>query len=266
MLDALASIVKTAAHEELLPRFAEAERRFKTDGSVVTEADLAMQRRLTRELTALTPDYPLLGEEMSEREQRELIEVGDRGLWCLDPLDGTSNFVAGIPFFAVSLALLVDRESVLGIVYDPIRDECFTALKGQGAWLNNIPLRCHPTGLLLRQSLAVIDFKRLSAELAEALAIKPPYSSQRNFGSVALEWCWLAANRYQVYLHGRQKPWDYAAGALILAEAGGHARTLRGEPLFSHDLSPRSAVAAADPELFVQWQTWLTVRMDELSA
>lgn len=257
MLDALTRIVKTAACEELLPRFAESERRFKNDGSIVTEADIAMQQRLVAELKALTPGYQLLGEEMAEDEQRQLILTGDCGLWCLDPLDGTSNFACGIPFFSVSLGLLVGREPVLGLIYDPIRDECFTAIKDRGAQLNNQPLRCRPTGLSLRRSMAVIDLKRLGG-LASILAAKPPYSSQRNFGSVALEWCWLAANRFHVYLHGRQKLWDYAAGALILAEAGGHSETLDGEPIFSRDLQPRSVMATCDAQLFQEWKTWLT--------
>lgn len=256
MLDALIRIVKKAAREELLPRFQATERHFKKDGSIVTEADIAMQQRLASELQGLAPEYRLLGEEMSEEEQGELITLGDEGLWCLDPLDGTSNFAAGIPFFGVSLALLLQRQSVLGLIYDPVRDECFTALRHEGAWLNGDPLRCRSACLPLRKALAVVDFKRLGP-MSAVLASRPPYSSQRNFGSVALEWCWLAASRYHVYLHGRQKLWDYAAGALILSEAGGQAETLGGEPLFDRGLQPRSAMAASDPVLFAEWKAWL---------
>jgi len=256
LLDTLTALVKTAAREELLSRFNAAERSFKSDGSIVTEADLAMQGRLARELVALFPEYPLLGEEMTEDEQQSLIESGDQGLWCLDPLDGTSNFAAGLPFFGVSLALLKARRPVLGLVYDPVRDECFMACVGQGAWLNGEPLRCRPAGLPLAGCLAVVDFKRIPRH-AQALAARPPYSSQRSFGSVVLEWCWLAANRYHVYLHGRQKPWDYAAGVLVLAEAGGLAETLDGEPVVADTLEPRSVVAACDPALMEDWKNWL---------
>lgn len=257
MLDALTRIIKVAAREELLPRFAEPERRFKADGSIVTEADIAMQRRLVAELQALAPEYQVLGEEMSEEEQRELVSAGAGGLWCLDPLDGTSNFAAGLPFFGVSLGLLIGHRPTLGLVYDPIRDECFSAEKGKGAWLNGQPIRCRSAELPLRRAIAVIDFKRL-AGLARTLAANPPYSSQRYFGSVALEWCWLAANRFHVYLHGRQKLWDYAAGALILSEAGGYVETIEGEAIFSQDLQPRSAMAACDGNLFAEWKAWLT--------
>jgi len=257
MLEALAQIVKTAAREELLPRFAGIERRFKADGSIVTEADLAMQRRLAGELAAFAPQYRLLGEEMAEDEQQALLTDGGEGLWCLDPLDGTSNFASGVPFFSVSLGLLIDRKPALGLVYDPIRDECFAARAGVGAWLNGRPLHCHPAGVSLRKGIAVVDFKRLSPALAGALVARPPYCSQRNFGSVALEWCWLAANRFQVYLHGKQQLWDYAAGVLVLAEAGGMAESLEGEPIYTPALQARSAVAACDAALFDEWRAWL---------
>jgi myo-inositol-1(or 4)-monophosphatase len=257
MLEALAQIVKTAAREELLPRFANSERRFKADGSVVTAADFAMQQRLAEALAALAPQYRLLGEEMTAEEQRGLLQAGDSGLWCLDPLDGTSNFASGIPFFCVSLGLLVGRRPVLGLVYDPVRDECFAARAGRGAWLNGRPLRCRPAGLELRKAIGVVDFKRLPTGLAGALVCRPPYGSQRYFGSGALEWAWLAAGRFQVYLHGRQKLWDYAAGALILAEAGGCSESLEGGPVYTPALQPRSAVAACDAELFREWKRWL---------
>jgi len=257
MLETLAQIVRTAAREELLPRFADTERRFKSDGSIVTEADFAMQQRLVRELAAIAPQYQLLGEEMTAAEQQALLAASSEGLWCLDPLDGTSNFASGVPFFSVSLALLIDRKPALGLVYDPIRDECFTAQAGQGASLNGKPLHCRPAGVGLRKGIAVVDFKRLSHSLAGALVERPPYSSQRNFGSVALEWCWLAANRFQVYLHGKQQLWDYAAGVLIMAEAGGFAENLEGEPIYTPALQSRSAVAACDSSLFEEWKAWL---------
>jgi myo-inositol-1(or 4)-monophosphatase len=256
-LETLTNLVITVAREELLPRFAETERRFKADGSVVTEADFVVQQRFAAELRKLCPQYDFLGEEMEDQRQKELLERCGAGLWCLDPVDGTSNFAAGIPFFGVSLALLVGRVPVLGIVYDPIRDECFAAERGRGARLNGTSLSCHPAGLPLSRCLAVVDFKRLDHGLATGLAWRPPYSSQRNFGSVALEWCWLAAGRFHVYLHGRQKLWDYAAGALILAEAGGHSATLRGEPVFDPALQPRSVVAAGDGQVFEEWRAWL---------
>jgi myo-inositol-1(or 4)-monophosphatase len=259
-LDDLIPLVKTVAREEILPRFNHTEARLKADGSVVTEADLAVQQRLAGALRDRYPRFGLLGEEMDEPQQRAVLAGSGQGLWCLDPVDGTSNFAAGLPLFCISLGLVVGGEPALGIVYDPIRDECFSAERGRGAWLNGVKLHCKPFNRPLRRCLALVDFKRLGQNLATELVLRPPYSSHRYLGSGALEWGWLAAGRFQVYLHGRQKPWDYAAGALILAEAGGFAETLGGEPIFAAGLTSRSVVAAVDGELFESWQAAIAER------
>ena len=250
--------VRIAALDELLPRFADVQRHIKRDGSIVTEADHAMQARMQTMLAEHWPQYDFLGEEMPRARQEELISTPGQGLWCLDPLDGTSNFAAGLPFFCVSLALLVQGRPEVGLVYDPVRDECFMAQRGKGAWLNGISMGTMATlGLSLQRCIAVVDFKRLTPTLATTLAARPPFGSQRNFGSSALDWCWLADGRFHVYLHGGQKLWDYAAGSLILAEAGGQALTLHGEEVISPDLLPRSVVATLDPDLFRNWTAWV---------
>ncbi|WP_254899334.1 inositol monophosphatase family protein [Methylomagnum ishizawai] len=259
-IDALVPLLKTTAQEEILPRFARAERSFKPDGSIVTEVDFAVQNRLALALKQRYPQFELLGEEMDEARQRALLDRAGPGLWCLDPLDGTSNFAAGLPFFCISLALLRGGEPVLGLIYDPVRDECFAAEKGRGAWLNGQPLDGHGGGLPLRHGLAMVDFKRLDPALAAELALHPPYSSHRYLGSGALEWCWLAAGRFHAYLHGGQKLWDYAAGSLILAEAGGCATSLDGAPILATALKPTSVVAAANPGLFGEWRAFLAPR------
>jgi myo-inositol-1(or 4)-monophosphatase len=109
----------------------------------------------------------------------------------------------------------------------------------------------------------MIDLKRLPAALASHLAADPPYKSQRSFGAVALDWCWLAAGRGHLYLHGQQKLWDYAAGQLVLQEAGGKAVTLEGQPVFAPRLESRSTVAALNPEIFHAWLAWLEVTRPE---
>lgn len=258
-LSLLRELVIDACREELLPRFQHSVFSYKQDGSLVTEADLNMQSRLQQALYELHPEIPLLGEEMSEQHQNAVIGDGTTAFWCLDPLDGTSNFASGIPFFSTSLALIENGQPTVGIIYDPIRDECFVAEKGRGATLNDKPLDATLTAhTALKQCSAIIDFKRLSGDLATRLAIKAPYSSQRSFGSVALDWCWLAAGRGQVYLHGKQKLWDYAAGWLILDESGGYSSTLQGDPAFHAVLEPRSAVAAATDNLFNDWFNWIS--------
>ena len=259
-LDQLAGLVRSVAREELLPRFRRTERGWKDDGSVVTEADLAVQARLGTELENRFSGIPLLGEEMPVAEQIAFLARQPDRYWCLDPLDGTSNFAAGLPVYCISLALMQGREPVLGIVHDPNTDECFTAERGKGAWLNGLPLKCPPCSLPLRRCLAMIDFKRLDHALATALVTRPPYSSLRYAGSGALEWCWLAAGRFQLYLHGDQKLWDFAAGALILAEAGGISMTLAGKAMFAGDGLARSVLAAPDALLFGEWRQALAER------
>jgi len=257
-LSKLKEIIIPAAREELLPRYTRVERQHKRDGSVITEADLAMQSRIAKLLLQEWPDTVFLGEEMTAQQQAVLLQ-SDKPVWCLDPLDGTSNFAAGIPYFSVSLALLGEGGVILGIIYDPMRDECFTADGIHGAQLNGEPLQVQSSGLKLAQTTALIDFKRLDEALATRLVSQIPYASQRSFGSVALDWCWLAAGRCHIYLHGRSKLWDYSAGNYIFQQAGGYACSLDGEAVFTHSLTPRSSVAAVDESLFREWTNWLGV-------
>lgn len=255
-LQVLAQEIRQIVREEILPRFEHIGFAVKQDGSLLTEADLATNRRIAAFLAQQWPDIAFLSEEMEREEQAHLLREAE-ALWCLDPLDGTSNFAAGIPLFAVSLALFQCGEVVLALTYDPVRDEMFTAQRGRGAWLNGKPLRCHSSERQLRHAVAIVDFKRLSPALKQALMTSPPYGSQRNLGSCVLEWAWMAANRGNLYLHGGMKLWDLAAGSLILAEAGGYAATLQGEPVFVAALAPRSVVISPDPVLFAAWLGYL---------
>ena len=228
----------------------------KSDGSLFTEADLATQEALTRELRKIYP-APVVGEEMSETEQREQWLAGDSGLWCMDPIDGTSNFVNGLPYFAISVALMRHGRSILGVVYDPVADEMFYAEKGKGAYLNGekLPMKEHVPALC--NAIAEVDLKRLSYKLASAVATDPPCSSQRNYGASALDWCYTAAGRFDIYLHGGQKLWDYAAGYLILEEAGGRMCGLDQDDFWAEPLWQRAVIAGLDPDLFLQWRDWV---------
>ncbi len=252
----LQSIVRDVAQNTLLPLYNNVQREYKKDGSIITRADEAVQQALTRRLAKLCPEVPLLGEEMPAEQQQALLDSG-KPLWCLDPVDGTSNFAAGLPFFSISLALIESGEVKVGIVLDPVRDELFAAVRGEGAWLNDAPLQTEKTGLHIKRSIAFVDFKRLPRTLSTRIVSDKPYGSQRNLGSIALELCWLAAGRGHIYLHGSQHIWDYAAADLILAEAGGYAATLQGDRPFSHSLQPRSTYAAIDQQLFEQWRQYL---------
>jgi myo-inositol-1(or 4)-monophosphatase len=260
-LSDLKQIIVSAARDELLPRFADVQRNTKMDGSFVTEADLAVQARITQELQERYPDTALLGEEMTADAQAELLNNSE-SLWCLDPLDGTSNFAVGTPYYAISLALIERGVATLGIVYDPNRDECFVGIRGQGAFINDEPLTVKSVDLPLSQCTALIDFKRLPPRLAMDLVAQRPYASQRSYGSVALDWCWMAASRFHVYLHGASNLWDYSAGLLIFNEAGGYSSTLEGDEVYVNELSKRSSVAALDQATFDQWRGWLNEHSD----
>lgn len=255
-LTVLIPLLTNIVDAEVLPRFTHVSARTKTDGSVVTEADLITQQRLIDGLKQAWPEIPLLGEEMSAEEQQILLSKADY-LWCLDPLDGTTNFASGVPIFCTSLALLHRGEAILGIIYDPIKQECFTAEAGKGALLNGESLRVENTETELSECIAGIDLKRLNTALASRVATEQPFRSQRNFGSGALDWAWLACGRIQLYLHGGQKLWDYMAGQLIFTEAGGYSSDLEGNPIPCQQLVARPVVAAANKQLFKQWSDWV---------
>ncbi len=267
-LEKLKSLVKVAAKEELLKNFGHSEFEYKDDGSLITPADLAMQNRLEKELKHHWPMYDILGEEMSDDEQLAVINQAvtnkDRGYWCIDPLDGTSNYAAGLPFFAVSIALIIDKQQQLGLIYDPVRDEMFTAIKGKGAYLNDRIIDHSQIKFSKNKPVvAEIDLKRLPEKLAVKLVTERIFASQRNIGSSALDWCWISAGRFDVYLHGGQKLWDYAAGSLIFREAGGHFISLDNEDVFRGQLETRSVLASHDENLFNYWYQWIGIKNSE---
>lgn len=268
-LEKLKSLVKVAAREEIMNDFGHSEYEYKEDGSVVTPVDRAMQSRLEEELKHHWPMYDFLGEEMMEDQQLAVInkagENKDWGYWCIDPLDGTNNYVSGIPFFSVSIALIINNQQQLALVYDPVRDETFTAIKNQGAYLNDQRI-----GLLDANSMkkiaenkpivAAIDLKRLPEKLAVKLVTESVFASQRNIGSSVLDWCWLSAGRFDIYLHGGQKLWDYAAGSLIFHEAGGRSISLDNDEVFRGQLELRSVLACLDKNLFNYWYQWIGIK------
>lgn len=253
--NAIRNMIISVAKDELLPRFEKISHQHKMDGSIVTEADYVVQDKIQSWLITHYPESILLGEEMTIQEQA-LAFKSEQALWCLDPLDGTSNFAFGIPYFAISLALIEKGQVTFGLVYDPVRDECFMADRDSVLLNDNEIERVIPS-MNLDKATAIIDFKRLSASLAVNLVKSPPYSSQRNFGASALDWCWLALGRGHVYLHGKQNIWDYAAGHFIFEKSGGLAKTLAEENVFKFKLEKRSVVAAVNLRLFEQWMTWL---------
>jgi myo-inositol-1(or 4)-monophosphatase len=254
-------VVRSVAAEEILPRYRSVVAMRKDDGSVVTEADYAAQRALVRRLAQLE-NIPVLGEEMPSHEQLAIYERGGR-FWCVDPLDGSNNFSAGIPFFAISVALMEGSRPVFGTVYDPIADEAFYAVRDGGAWLNHRPLQVPPRGPPLSDAIAEVSLRRDTAILRGALKRHRPYAKRLTSGSSALSWCHLAAARIDVMLHSGQKMWDYAAGALILEEARGFLGALDHEDYWAAPVWTRSVIAARTKPLLEEWREWIRHQMGE---
>ncbi|PCI43143.1 MAG: inositol monophosphatase [Proteobacteria bacterium] len=243
-------IAQTAGKNILLPGFKQqAATSIKDDGSVVTETDLKCQDFLQRELSTLAPNIAFLGEEMTQHEQLKCLQ-SNKAFWCVDPLDGTSNFATPIPLFAISIALIDQGKPILACIHDPIRQETFTAIRGQGFQLNGQPMQSKPIAQLI-QAVGFIDFKRLDTKTASRFATQKVYRSQRNIGSCALEWAWLAAGRGQFIIHGSEKLWDYAAGCLLAEESGCKVTDFGGNHPFKHaQLS--SPIAAAPASIHKQ--------------
>ena len=255
-LATIQSIIQGSAELSLTAYFKQSTASFKNDGSIVTEADIAMQEAMTSGLRQHYPNVMMLSEESSDQEQLKAMESG-QDYWCMDPLDGTNNYHNTLPLFSVSLALISDNQIIMAIVYDPVRQEFFSALKGHGLWINDSKVKPPEQPQKMKHSIAFVDFKRLNMDLKLPLIQQPPYKSQRNIGTCALEWAWLAAGRVQLLLHGGEKFWDYAAGCLLASEAGGISETIEGESIFNGTLSPRSVIAASNADLFEQWTNWI---------
>lgn len=255
-VETVIAAVHEVARQEIMPRFMHVMHHRKDDGTLLSEADIASQHFLAARLPEIVP-CPVIGEEMSRAEQEAALLAGDGHAWVIDPIDGTTNFVNGLPVFAVSIALLRNHKPCLGITYNPISNELFYAWDGGGAFLNGKRLPLRPVTDSLEMAVANVDLKRLPKALATRLAIDPPFFSQRNFGSSTLEWCQVAAGRIDAILHGGQMLWDYAAGSVILREAGGFMCTLGQDDFDADDLWRRPIVAALNPSVFAAWRDWL---------
>ena len=190
----------------------------KSDASLVTDVDLRSERYIR---DALAGDFPKVG---FQGEELGLSGRPDGIRWIVDPLDGTRNYVAGVPHFAVSLALADGPDVLLGVTYDPMRDEMFHAVKGQGAYLNGKPIsittRTSVAECLLGLDIGGINRRSLSAlKLVEALW--PNMQSVRVMGSATLGLAYAASGRLDIFFHQAMAPWDIAAGMLLVRESGG---------------------------------------------
>jgi myo-inositol-1(or 4)-monophosphatase len=240
---------------ELLGRVTSTE---KGRHDLVTEADLASQRVVAEILRSAFPEHRIVGEEDTcHVEQRmEAVSVFPSYTWLVDPLDGTTNYVHGFPHFCVSLALVRHTEQaaelVTGTIYDPCRDERFTAVAGLGAFLNGSPLRVSGATSLARGLLACSLPPVVDPDMSEVQTMVRAMAAARSVrrtGSAALNLAYLAAGRLDGYWATSLNAWDVAAGALLVQEAGGVIKNLDGGTL---DVFAPQFVAAATPELHAE--------------
>ena len=198
---------------------------------IVTETDRAIEAAMVAQLRAAFPDHLVIAEESAAALHRP---PGDRHVWYLDPLDGTTNFAHAYPQFAVSLALAEGSELLFGIVHDPVRDETFVGRRGHGATLNGAPIRCSATADL-DQALLATGFPYDRREHLEfylsfvADFIRRSQGIRRN-GSAALDLCYVACGRLDGFWEWKLHPWDTAAGALIVQESRGTVTDFAGDP------------------------------------
>jgi len=200
--------------------------------NLVTDADLAAEDMIVSRIKSAFPGHSILAEEVHNISRDE--NSGSSCKWIIDPLDGTTNFAHGYPVFSVSIGFEVAGDLELGIVYDPARDELFTARRGGGAFCNEVPLRVSTAGSLLSSLLATgfpYDIQtskenNLSNFCAFALRVQ----GIRRSGSAALDLSHVAAGRLDGFWELKLSPWDCAAGYLMVREAGGTVTDFRGAP------------------------------------
>src|ERR687887_2344004 len=200
----------------------------KGPANFVTAADRRAEEILREELELARPGYGFLGEEGGAREGSDKTHR-----WIVDPLDGTLNFLHGIPHFAISIGLEREGTMVAGLVYNPVTDELFTAERGKGAFLNDQRLRVAARQRLVDAVVACAlphhgrgDLPTFQKEFS---AVQEKVAGLRRFGSAALDLAWIAAGRLDGYWERDLSPWDMAAGVLLVREAGGFVSDFDGK-------------------------------------
>lgn len=200
----------------------------KGAGDFVSRADLNAEKLLKEELMGARPTYGWLAEEGGGEDGQDPTRR-----WIVDPLDGTTNFLHGLPHWAVSIGLEHKGQVVAGVVFDPAKDEMFFAEKGAGAWMNDSRLRVSGRNKMIESIFATgIPFggrSDLPAHLKDIARLAPVCAGVRRWGAASLDMAYVAAGRYEGYWERRLKAWDLAAGLVIVREAGGLAEAINPE-------------------------------------
>jgi myo-inositol-1(or 4)-monophosphatase len=203
---------------------------------LVTEIDRDVERGFRDMIAERFPDHVVLGEEFEQPGQRDSVP---EFCWVFDPVDGTTNYAHGLPIFCSSLALEIRGAAAVAAVFDPTREELYTAVRGEGAWLNGARLHVSSASELIDSLLCTgfpytvqRDPQALVALFGEFIARA---RAVRRLGSAALDLCYVAAGRFDGFYERHLQPWDIAAGALIVAEAGGAVTSATGGPFTSRE-------------------------------
>jgi myo-inositol-1(or 4)-monophosphatase len=205
---------------------------------LVTDVDLAVER-MCRELVGRRfPSHGVLAEELDEPER---VAPGSPYCWVFDPIDGTTNYAHGLPIFCASLALECEGVPIVAAVYDPARRELFTAERGQGARLNGAPIRVSDASRLIDALLCTGFPYNVHETVGDLIGLFGDFLSKaravRRLGSAAIDLCYVAAGRLDGFWEAQLKPWDVAAGVLIVEEAGGRVTSFDGSPFRSREAS-----------------------------
>jgi myo-inositol-1(or 4)-monophosphatase len=196
---------------------------------LVTEVDVAIERLFRGLIAERFPDHAILAEELGGSEP-----LPAQPCWVFDPIDGTTNFAHGLPIFCASLALEIDGVPEVAAVYDPTRKELFTAERGEGAFLNGLPIRVSRAADLVDAMLVTGFPYDVHARVDEIVGLFAAFVAKaravRRLGSAAIDLCYVAAGRMDGFWESDLKPWDIAAGALIVSEAGGRMSAMNGAP------------------------------------
>jgi myo-inositol-1(or 4)-monophosphatase len=226
----------TEAGAVQMRHFGTADLRIDKKGAIdlVTNIDVEVERSFRTLIAERFPDHVVLGEEMAQADSGDRIP---EYCWVFDPIDGTTNYAHGLPIFCCSLALEVRGEPVVAAVFDPNRQELFTAERGEGAWLNGKPLKVSAASTVL-DSLLVTGFHYgVHKDPYELMGLFTEFITRaravRRLGSAALDLCYVAAGRFEGFWEQKLHPWDVAGGALLVQEAGGIVTAVDGAPYSS---------------------------------
>lgn len=217
----------------------------KGEINLVTEADVAAETAIVASLQEDAPDIPIMAEESAGDDLKE----PEGKIWVVDPLDGTTNFAHGFPIFAVSIALMENKRTTIGVIYCPLQDELFISWQGGGAWLNGKKIQVTQTDFLV-QALVATGFPydihaRLDIVLAQMRAILPKVRDIRRAGAAAVDLAYVACGRLDGFWEMDLKPWDTAAGWLLVEEAGGRVTDFDGKdysPFYPEILAGNTAL------------------------